>query len=474
MIVLDQLTNALGDAVITNTAETAAFRRDYWVRSEIDEWTGNPSPAPLAVVAPSSTEDVALAVKICRAAGVSVVTRGAGSGVVGGVLAQGDSVVLSTHRLSNVRSIDAENLLATFGSGTNGLEAEEFVAAQGLTIGHWPQSIAVSSVGGWLATRASGQFSTAYGNIEDIVYSFVAVLPDSSIYRSRETPRAAAGPDLRHILIGSEGTLGIITEVTFSLRFKPATNRKQAFHFEAFSDGLQAIRSTMTTGWRPPVVRLYDPRETRRNFGDVVPKGNSILIFLHEGPPGLPELESAAVAEICTDKGGVLADSMAVEKWFEHRNEVPTWTELFEKGLLVDTIEIATDWTRLAPLYEAVSERVGSLESVISMTAHSSHAYRSGANLYFTAVASPGSAAEFTSVYDEIWTTTMRTASALGAGLAHHHGIGRVRRDWLREELGEAGTDLLRSVKQILDPDNLFNPGVLIPQPSSIDGTPGA
>ncbi len=462
MSVLTALSDALGEAVLCEPQQTEPFRRDYWVRSEIDEWRGSPLPNPMAVVTPTTTQQVASVVQICQEFGTPVITRGAGSGVVGGVLAQEDGIVLSTHKLITPSSIDKKNLLATFGAGTNGLEAEELVQDHGLTIGHWPQSIGVSSVGGWVATRASGQFSTAYGNIEDILYSLVAVLPDGSIYRSRETPRAAAGPDLRQLFLGSEGTLGVITEVTFSLRTQAPDQAKQAFHFDRFDDGLEAIRRIMAARWLPPVVRLYDPRESRRNFAESVPKGRSVLIFLHEGPPGSAQLESAAIATTCANLGGVLTESTAVEHWFEHRNTVPTWTELFEQGLLVDTIEVATKWSNLSGLYRGVVEAVSAIPSVISMTAHSSHAYRSGANLYFTAVAAPPEGADYTEIYDQIWDAAMTAADSLGAGLAHHHGIGRVRRTWLNSELGESGSQLLSAIKAALDPKGLFNPGVLM------------
>ncbi|MFQ5556883.1 MAG: FAD-binding oxidoreductase [Acidimicrobiales bacterium] len=459
---IDELSSILGGGLLVGEQDRRTRARDYWVRSEIDQWQGR-LDLPTAVAAPATVAEMVEVVALCRARSVPIVTRGAGSGVVGGVLASPDGIVVSTERLVGGGSVDDVDLVATFGAGTLGIDAENRVQAGGCTIGHWPQSIDRSTVGGWVATRASGQYSTAYGNIEDVVHSLEAVLPDGSVYRSRATPRAASGPDLRHLLIGSEGTLGIITEVTFSLRPLPEPGVRQAFHFADMATGIDAVRSVVVPGWRPPVVRLYDPRESRRHFGEHVPKGRCVVIFLHEGPPGHAPLEAAAVADLCRAAGGEAADPSAVDRWFDVRNDVPSWTELFEQGLLVDTIEVATGWRDLARLYHAVADAVGAVPGVIAATAHSSHAYRSGANLYFTFAAQPAEPSDFRATYDACWQAAMTATTALGAGIAHHHGIGRVRRDWLVHELGPAGVELLRAVKRALDPDDLMNPGVLVP-----------
>ena len=462
MSLIDELADLLGDDLLLDDDARRHRARDTWPRSEFDQWQGRLT-LPMAVAAPSTTERLADTVRLCGAHQAPMIPRGGGSGCVGGVLSSPDSVVVSTERLSGLRSIDPVDASATFGAGTIGMDAETRVQHDGFTIGHWPQSIEVSSVGGWVATRASGQYSTAYGNIEDVVHAIEAVLADGTVYRSRPTPRASAGPDLRHLLLGSEGTLGIITEVTFGLRPLPEPGVRQAFHFEDMDAGLDTLRRVITPGWRPPVVRLYDAAESRRHFRDHVPRGRCIAIFLHEGPPGHAALEAAAVAELSRTGGGVPADPAAVDHWFEHRNTVPTWTEVFEQGLVADTIEVATGWLTLPRLYDAVTEAISRIPTVISATAHTSHAYRSGANLYFTFVARPTDTGEYQATYDACWAAAMNAAIDCGAGISHHHGIGRIRRQWLADELGEAGLTLLRSVKQALDPHNLMNPGVLLP-----------
>jgi len=462
MTLTDDLAAALGDGFMSDPHARQERSGDMWSRAAI-AGQGPAAGGPAAVCAPASTEELAEVVSICGVHKAPMVARGGGSGVVGGVLANEKTVVISTERLSGLVDYDDKDMLATFGAGTNGMAAEQMMAERGMTIGHWPQSIEISSVGGWVATRASGQYSTAYGNIEDIVYSLEAVLADGSIYRSRSTPRASAGPDLRQLLLGSEGALGIITEVTLSVREKPEPGVRQAFHFEELGIGLEAIRLIMRQGWRPPVVRLYDGQESWRHFRDQLPKGNAMGIFLHEGPPGIAEIEAAAVAELCLSLGGVAAAPDAVDGWFEHRNTVPSWSDLLAQGVVADTIEVGAEWSKLPRLYTSVVEALRSVPHVVAATAHSSHAYRSGANWYFTFATTPPDPADRAATYDQCWHAAMTAVSEAGAGIAHHHGIGRVRRPWMEAELGPGGTTMLRAVKAALDPHSIMNPGVLIP-----------
>lgn len=461
--VLTALRDALGDRVRVDDDARTAHRRDTWVLGELRDYEGNPPPLPCAVVLAASTDDVATAMRICRAHRAPVVPFGGGSGVCGGIQTSADSVVISTRGLSGLIELDDRDLTARFGAGTMGGDAERLVREAGLTIGHWPQSIEISTVGGWVATRASGQYSTAYGNIEDIVLALEVVLPDGQVIRTRPTPRAAAGPDLRQLFLGSEGTLGIVTEVTLSLRALPAAFQRQAFHFDSLRTALGPIRETLRAGWRPPVVRLYDPRESRRHFRDTCPKNRAMLILLHEGPERAVPVEAEAVAELCRAAGGEPADRDAVDHWFDVRNEVPSFRSFIERGTIVDTIEVASTWNHVADIYEAVTKSVGEVPGVLASTAHTSHAYRSGANLYFSFAVKPDDPAAMAAAYAACWRRTMEATLAHGGGIAHHHGIGRVRRDWMDEEWGPAGVALLRAVKRALDPDGLLNPGALIP-----------
>ncbi|MCU0669634.1 MAG: FAD-binding oxidoreductase, partial [Myxococcota bacterium] len=344
-----------------------------------------------------------------------------------------------------------------------GGDAERALAPHGLTLGHWPQSIELSTVGGWVATRASGQYSTAYGNIEDLVLALEVVLPDGSILRTRETPRAAAGPDLRQIFLGSEGTLGVVTQVTFSAHARLPAMRGQAFHFDGFRAGLEPIRRALRGGFAMPVARLYDAREARRNFRDFVPRDRSLLLLLHEGGEAAVEAEVAAVATLCREGGGVPADAAVVDQWLARRNHVPSFRSFLEQGVVVDTIEVAATWSRVGALYDGVVGALSRVPGVLAATAHSSHSYRSGTCLYFSFAAKPEDPARLRATYAACWRAAMEATLAAGGGIAHHHGIGRVRRPWLAAEIGDTGVALLRALKHALDPDALLNPGNLIP-----------
>ncbi len=460
---LEKLTAKLGERVRSDAATRAAHRRDAWVLSELWELEGRLPAPPLAVVEAASTEDVAVALRLCREARAPVVTYGGGSGVCGGVLSSKAAVVISTRGLAGLRHLDRDGLVASFGAGTNGMEAERLLEKEGLTLGHWPQSIEISTVGGWVATRAAGQFSTGYGAIEDMLLDLEVVLPDGRVLRTRRTPRASAGPDLRQLFLGSEGTLGVITEVGFSLRALPEARRGQAFHFETIHAGFDPIRRILRAGWRPPVVRLYDLPESKRHFPETCPDARAMLILLHEGPAAWVEVQAKAAAEICAEAGGAEADPASVDHWLEQRNRVPGFRGFLEKGIILDTIEVACTWGRVGELYERVTRSLSEVPGALAATAHSSHSYRSGTNLYFTCAARPEDRGQMASTYGECWRRTMQAALAVGAGISHHHGIGRVRSPYLVGEIGEAGVATLRAIKRALDPDGLLNPGVLLP-----------
>lgn len=461
--VVEELKKTLGDCARTDTETLRAHRADSWMLAELKDFESREEPVPLAVVKATTTAEVATCLEICGRHRTPVVPFGGGSGVCGGVEATGEEVVLSTRGLKGLVSINSPDLVATFGAGTLGIDAENRVREEGLTIGHWPQSVEISTVGGWVATRAAGQYSTAYGNVEDIVLGLEVVLAGGGIVKTRPTPRASAGPDLRQFFMGSEGTLGVVTQVTFSLRPLPEAERRAAFHFPDFGTGIEAVRQVMRAGWRPPVVRLYDPPESGRHFGEASPADRSMLVLIFEGPTAAVEVEVQEVDKLCRRAGGEEADVSVVDRWFKDRNHVPTFRSFLERGVVVDTIEVASTWSRVSDLYDRVTAALREVPEILVATAHSSHSYRSGTNLYFSFAARPDDPARLEAVYRECWDRVMRVTDACGAGIAHHHGIGRVRRAYLESELGREGVDVLRRVKTALDPDALLNPGNLLP-----------
>ncbi|MDX1650785.1 MAG: FAD-linked oxidase C-terminal domain-containing protein, partial [Myxococcota bacterium] len=240
-------------------------------------------------------------------------------------------------------------------------------------------------------------------------------------------------------------------------------------HFAGLAEGVEALRRLMRAGHRPPVLRLYDAIETARTFDAWAPEGRALAILLHEGPHGVVAAEAEAVAAICREEGGAETDPAAVDAWLEHRNRVPGFRGFLEKGIILDTIEVAAPWDRVVPLYERVRAALADVPGLRVASAHSSHSYRSGTNLYFTFAARPDDPADMGGTYRSCWRRVMTATLELGGGIAHHHGIGRVRKAWLPDELGEGGLALLRAVKRTLDPEGLWNPGTLLPDEDAGD-----
>ena len=462
------ITEALADAIggnrVASDADTLNARRyDQWAVKHLRDWRGEAVAAPGCVVRPQSVEDVQKIVKLAAEKRVPLIPFGLGSGVCGGIEPTPDAILLDMSGMKRVRYIDNDDLLASFDAGLNGMEAEEAVAAHGLTIGHWPQSIAISSVGGWVATRASGQFSTAYGNIEDIIHSIEAVLPNGELVTLGKAVRAAAGPDLRHLLMGAEGTMGVITGVTFSLRAKAPHRDYSIFYANDMRAGFEAQRQIVRADWRPPVMRQYDGREVRRLFRDYERDGKAMLLMVHEGPKARVDAELAAMHAICAGAGLEAGDPMAAKQWIEKRNHVPSWRDMFERGYVADTVEISGRWSEIGAIYDASIAALNDIPGVINASAHSSHVYRSGINLYFSFAATFEDSAQMEPAYFAGWRAIMEATAKHGGGVAHHHGAGRLRKPYLHHDLGENGVALLRRIKQCLDPEGIMNPGNLIP-----------
>jgi alkyldihydroxyacetonephosphate synthase len=413
------------------------------------------------VVRPRTTDEVATVVRVAQRLGVAIVPWGAGSGVVGGATSPDGALVVDTRAMDRLVALNETALWARVEAGMMGDVYERTVTARGYTTGHYPQSIARSTVGGWVATRAAGQFSTRYGNIEDLCVGLEAVLPSGQVVRLDPVPRASTGPSLRELFLGSEGTLGIVTEVTLRLHPLPADRQLASFAFESMAAGLETIRRTVRVGWRPAVVRLYDATETARQFSQWAPSGGCLLLVLSEGPASLVGAEMAACSAEAAAGRGQPCGAEPVADWLEHRNTVPSWDFFLERELIVDTIEIAAGWDRIGPLYDRALASLREVPGLVVASAHSSHSYPQGTNLYITFAVEPADFSRAEESYLDAWGRTMEAALAEQGTIAHHHGIGRLRTPWLEREL-RSGYPLLSALKRALDPAGVMNPGVLV------------
>lgn len=458
---LKRLRESLGaERVRTDAESIRAHLHDQWVISilrGLEKRTQQPS----CIVSPSSTADVSRVLEIADADRVPVVPFGAGSGVCGGAVAPEGAIVVDLRSMSTILELNELAMTLRTEPGVMGAELERWLRKRGFTMGHFPQSIDVSTVGGWVSTRAAGQLSTKYGSIEDMLLAFEAVLPGGRVVRTRPVPRSSTGPDLRALFLGSEGTLGILTEATFRVHRLPESSARRTYSFSDFGAGLDVIQEVVQTGWKPAVLRLYDPIEAARSFSGSAPEGRALLLVVTEGPQALVDGEMAAIGRAAVSQGGEDCGEEPVSSWLVHRNQIPSFESFLEQGILVDTIEVATTWDRIHDLYDGTVAAMRAVEGLLVVSGHSSHSYTQGTNIYFTFAARPPTMAEAEKLYFRCWQAAMEATLAAGGTISHHHGIGRLRAGWLRRELGSA-YELLLALKRAIDPHGIMNPGALI------------
>jgi alkyldihydroxyacetonephosphate synthase len=450
--VTDETLTRLGEVcadVRTDDATCHEAGRDWWPITMAWALKGEVPTRPAAVARPANADEVAAVLEVCNAAQVPVTTAAGRSGVCGASGPVFGGVVLDMTGMEGIVAVDDESLLLTVRPGTFGDVLEDTLRADhGVTVGHWPQSMALSTVGGWLACRGAGQYSTRYGKIEDIVVGLEVVLADGRRIRTGgDGPRAATGPDFTKLFVGSEGTLGVITEATLRLHPVAAEDRRAAFGFPSFAAGNDACRRILRRGATPAVLRLYDERESRRYI-----EGTNVLLVLDEGDPAVIDAVMAVVNEECADATPLDVDFVA--QWLDHRNETSALQEAYRKDIVVDTTEIAARWSALPAIYD---EGVAALKGVDGMwvaSAHQSHSYTDGACVYFTWAGQPtdGDKDRF---YNAAWTAIMGVIEANGGAVSHHHGMGLNRGPWTPNR------DVLAAVKAALDPNGILNPGKL-------------
>jgi len=444
--------DAAGIDWLDDAATLDEHARDWWPVSIGWAAHGELLARPGIVVLPSSTAAVLEVVAACNDARVPFTVQGGRSGVCGGAVPEPGAVALDLTRLTGVLEFDEVSLRVRVNAGTFGPELEAWLRARGCTAGHFPQSMDLSTVGGWVACRGAGQYSTRYGKIEDLVRGLTVVLPDATVVATGSAgPRQASGPDLTQLFVGAEGTLGVVTEVELVVHRLPGSEERRAWSFDSFAQGLEACRAILQRGATPAVLRLYDPAESTRQF-DV---DRAVLIVLDEADDLLLAATISIVEEACRE--GRPEDVALVGRWLEHRNDVSALGALWERGIVVDTIETAATWAALPHVHADVVSAILAVNGTAVATVHQSHAYLDGACLYFTFAGRPEDADAY---YREVWDAATAAALNAGASLSHHHGVGRNRSGYLRDALGH-GADVLAAIKAALDPRWLANPSVL-------------
>jgi alkyldihydroxyacetonephosphate synthase len=464
---LDRLAGECAVERAPDAIDTAS--RDWWPLAMIWDDDGTAVTPAAAVAVPETAEQVAAVARLCDEARVPLTVAAGRSGVCGASMPVHGGVVLDLTRITGIVGVDDESLVVDVRAGTFGTPLESTLRAEhGVTLGHWPQSIDLSTVGGWLACRSAGQLSTRYGKIEDMVLGLDVVLADGRTVHTGGAPRAAVGPDLTQLFVGSEGTLGIITGARLRVHPAPAGEVRAAFRFDTFADGLDACRRILRRGATPAVLRLYDAIEADRHFGRAEGEGggtgarDSILLVLDEGDPGLIDAVLRVVHEECAT--ATRADPALLDTWLEKRNDVSALHHYIEQGAVVDTMEVAARWSALPAVYDGVLAALRAFDDLLAASAHLSHAYADGACLYFTFGGFPPKD-QREDFYRRTWDAAMKATMTHGAALSHHHGIGLNRARYARAALG-TGLDVLAATKAALDPHGILNPGKLgLPSP---------
>ncbi|MBM3675172.1 MAG: FAD-binding oxidoreductase [Actinobacteria bacterium] len=459
-----RLLRRLGDAcdeVLVDDASLVEASRDWWPLAMIWALSGEVGARAAALARPATAAEVCALLAVCDEARLPVTAAAGRSGVCGASVPLHGGVVLDLSAMSGIVDVDAESLVLDVLPGTFGTWLEDTLRAKhGATLGHWPQSIDLSTVGGWLACRGAGQMSTRYGKIEDMVVGLDVALADGRHVRTGGAPRAAVGPDLNQLFVGSEGTLGIITGARLRLHPAPAAERRAAYAFESFAAGNDACRRIVQRGATPAVLRLYDAIESDRSYQTGAER--NVLLVMDEGDALLVDATMAVVAEVCAETE--MLDVELVERWMGHRNDVSALEALITRDYVVDTMEIAAPWSRCGAVYEAATAAIRAVPGALVASAHQSHSYPDGACLYFTFAGQPAVDAK-DAFYEAAWDAGTRAVLANGGALSHHHGVGLNRSRFVRDALGPA-FDVLVAVKQALDPNGILNPGKLgLPDP---------
>lgn len=502
--------------VSVSEPDRVAYSADFWPKAQIWKMGGDIARfRPDVIVWPSDEEEISALLAHCHGRRVPVIPYGAGSGVCGGTIPIHGGVIVDVKRLNRLRAVDRISHTIMVDAGINGQLLEDRLNGHGLTLGHFPSSIMCSTLGGWLACRSAGQFSSRYGKIEDMVLNLRLVTADGSILDTGG--RSPGAPDWTQLLVGSEGTLGIITSAELRVHPKPQASLFRGWKFKQLPDALGAMRRIMQSGLKPNVLRLYDPfdtllalgkkgekrashglldrikgfipfdrlaQATSRVFDPVVKKtkeravagalsspgvinklihalpSNCLLIIGFEGVSESVEEDLWRASQILADQGGTDAGSEPGDNWLKSRYDVSfKQSSMYAAGAFVDTMEVATTWDRIYGLFDEVRDAVSPHALIM---AHFSHAYREGCSIYFTFAAYRRDLKKAEKLYDQIWTAALEAAHRAGATISHHHGVGLSKKHAMAQEHGEM-LCVWRAIKDVLDPHGIMNPGKLFP-----------
>jgi alkyldihydroxyacetonephosphate synthase len=456
-----ELEAALADGEVVTEGLDEYAADTYW-KAVAARAAGAPLGLPDVVVRPASEAGVVAAVEVANRLRIPVVPWGGGSGSQGGAVPTEGGIVLDLSRLDRIVDVDETSLTVTAEAGVNGERLERELNERGFMLPHYPASVDLATVGGYVAARGSGVLSTRYGKIEDLLLALRVVLPTGETIDTVPVPRHAVGPELTQLFVGSEGTLGVITRATLQLAPLPAKRRFEAASFPTLGAGIHAVRAAIQRGLRPSVVRLYDEVATRQTLGPVVGEelegATAVLAF--EGEPAVADAEAEAMLELVRRAGARVLDGSLGETWWKRRYEFykpphhPTLPSIW------GTIEAVATYSRIEDVYRAVREAIAPYEAGgLTLKIHLSHWYPWGTMIYGRFVVADGGP-DAPALHDRIWADGVRAILGAGGVMNDHHGVGVKLAPYMRDQHGPA-LDTLRRIKEVLDPNRIMNPGKL-------------
>lgn len=456
---ISALKNILPEQQVLSDRETLqASSHDTWPLSTKLRRLGCHDYQADVVVKVTDEQQIQQVLALATANDTPVTPRALASSVTGQPLPTRGGIVLDLTGMTHQRAINTTNLTVEVSAGYNGGQLEDELQQMGWTLGHSPQSLYQSSVGGWLSTLATGQFSSYYGGIEDLITAYTVILATGEKVRLKASPRAAMGPDLRQLFIGAEGTLGVVTSVQLKIFPLPQTRLYDTLELPSVEAGLQIMREQAMAGLRPFLLRLYDPTEARHAMQN--PAQEKPVMFLGtQGVEAVARAEMDAFMTLVQRHGGKSLGTQGVLQWMDRRFDFSTVEKLLDcSGGFAETIEVAHTWDGIASLYHDLNQALTPLAGEV--LSHFSHVYPQGTSMYMILLGHETNDAEAVDKLRTIWREAMRVCLAHNAELSHHHGGGLVRSPYARESLGSAHI-LLRRVKQALDPNGTLNPGKL-------------
>jgi alkyldihydroxyacetonephosphate synthase len=464
-VIVNEFRDAVGaDNVSVRKADLYAYSMDYYLAPQIWADRGLKPRQPDIAVHPGSTEEVSRCLKIASRHRLPVIPYGGGTGSQGGVTPLYGGVVLDLKRMDRILRIDEESLTVTAQPGINGQRLEWALNKKGLTLAHYPASVYGATLGGYIAARGSGTLSTKYGKAEDLVLSLEVVTPKGDVVRTLPVPNHACGPSLLQLYVGSEGTLGVITEITIRIEPMPAVRRFNAYLFEDIQAGLEAGRRIMTARLRPCTIRLYDDNSSERIVKRVLGLNVSgcYMVVGADGQSGQVDLEMAAMAEVCTGLGGRELGPQLGEHWWQHRYDFYFPPHNLMLPEMTGTVETTTTYDKIYGIYIAKKRAIeeGFKDFGARYIAHFSHWFPWGVMVYdrFIVPKPPQDPKEALQLHTMIWAKAARTSMAHGGVLNDHHGIG-FKLGWLMPEQYGPAFDVLQNIKDALDPHGIMNPG---------------